>query len=161
MNYEKNLSVDIPPATRIIIIDGIKAALDALNGVAIVTLKPEQRQTIPNVEANRYSYVKNAINDFGPQFHNLESRAVKTANAQTALDSYDFLTEVLGMLLEFNDRAGDLRHNLGNTTYNYTLDMYHEAQRYVGDLPGADTIVDELRPLFENQGPENDTTPNP
>lgn len=161
MNYEKNLSVDIPPATRIIIIDGIKASLDALNGVAIVTLKPEQRQTIPNVEANRYSYVKKAINDFGPQFPNLESRAVKTANAQTALDSYDFLTEVLGMLLEFNDRAGDLRHNLGNTTYNYTLDMYHEAQRYVGDLPGADTIVKELQPLFDEQGPQNPPPPAP
>jgi len=68
---------------------------------------------------------------------------------------------VQGLLLEFNDRATDLRHNLGNTTYNYTLDMYHEAQRYVADLPGADTIVQELKPLFEDQGPQNPDTPTP
>lgn len=161
MNYTKNFSVEIPQTERTVIIDSLRQALLTLNGVATITLTPEQRKTIPNVEANRYAYVTKAINDFGPEFKDLVSRAVSTDKAAEALSSYDFLTEVQGLLAEFTDRATDLRHNLGNTTYNYTLDMYHEAQRYVADLPGADTIVQELKPLFEDQGPQNPDTPNP
>ena len=161
MNYQKNYSVAIDEVVQNTIITSLKMALDTLNGVATITLTPEQRKTIPNVEANRYAYVHKAIHDFGPEFTNLVSRAVSTDKAAEALESYDFLTEVQGLLLEFNDRATDLRHNLGNTTYNYTLDMYHEAQRYVADLPGADTLVQELNPLFEAQGPQNPDTPTP
>lgn len=161
MNYQKNFSVAIDEATQNIIINSLNTAIEALNGVATITLTPEQRKTIPNVEANRYAYVHKAVHDFGPEFKDLVSRAVSTDKAAEALESYDFLTEVQGLLVEFTDRATDLRHNLGNTTYNYTLDMYHEAQRYVADLPGADTIVQELKPLFEEQGPQNPAPPAP
>ena len=161
MSYVKNLSVDFTPAQQTAITDALNAALVALNAVVIVTLTAEERRTIPTVEANRFQYIDKAVFTLGPDFPSLISRAVTTAKAVDAANSYNFLTQVLALVVELNDRATDARHNLGNTTYNYTLDMYHEAQRYVGDLPGADTIVDELRPLFENQGPENDTTPNP
>ena len=55
----------------------------------------------------------------------------------------------------------DLSINLENTTYNYTTDMYYTAQRYVGDLPGADVVVQELSPLFEGQGNFNEPAPTP
>jgi hypothetical protein len=161
MNYMKNFSVAIDSVTQDTILSNVRTALSNLNGIATITLTPEQRKTIPNVEANRYSYVQKAVDDFGPEYKDLVSRAVSTDKAKEALESYDFLTELQGLLLEFTDRATDLRHNLGNTTYNYTLDMYHEAQRYVADLPGADTVVQELKPLFEDQGPQNPDTPTP
>lgn len=161
MSYVKNLSVEFTPTQKTDILKGINDAIDILNGVKIVTLEPDERKTIPNVEANRYAYVEKAVTNLGPEFKDLVSRAVKTENAKQALDSYDFLTQVQGLVLELNDRSTDLRHNLGNTTYNYTIDMYHEAQRYIGDLPGADTIVQELKPLFEDQGPQNPDTPKP
>ena len=78
MNYQKNYSVAIDEVVQNTIITSLKMALDTLNGVATITLTPEQRKTIPNVEANRYAYVHKAIHDFGPEFTNLVSRAVST-----------------------------------------------------------------------------------
>ena len=160
MSYVKNLSVDFTPAQQTAILDALNLALTGLNGVVVVTLTPDERRTIPTVEANRFQYIDKAVFSLGPDFPALVSRAVTTAKATDAANSYNFLTQVQALVQELNDRATDARHNLGNTTYNYTLDMYHEAQRYIGDLPGADTIVQELSPLFEQQK-GNETPPTP
>lgn len=161
MSYIKNRSVAFPAAVQATITNALNDALNALNGVIVVTLEPDERKTIPNVEENRLPYVHKAVNEFGDSYPNLVSRAVTTAQAKDAFDSRMFLQSVLNLVKELNDRATDAQHNLGNTAYNYTLDMYHEAQRYQGDLPGADVIVQELKPLFEDQGPQNPPMPNP
>lgn len=157
MSYVKNLSVAFPPAAQTAIINALNLALTELNNVVVVTLTPEERKTIPNVEANRIFYVDKAVNQFSTDFPNLVSRAITPANAQNAFDSYQFLSTLLTLVQELSDRATDAQHNLGNTSYNFTLDMYHAAQRYVGELPGADVVVQDLKPLFENQGPQNPT----
>lgn len=118
----------------------------------VITLTPKERQETPAVKANRLSYVLKAINVLGPSYPDLVGKAVNTAKVTDAMQSFLFLNEVLMKLQELQDRAGDLGINLENTSYNYTTDLYYEAERYVGDVEGADTIVQELRPLFANQG---------
>jgi hypothetical protein len=159
MSYVENLSVAFPPATQTAIITALNQALTDLNNVVVVTLTTDERQNIPNVEAARIFYVDKAVNNFSNDFPNLVSRAITTASAQNAFDTYQFLGNVMNLLKELQDRATDAQHNMGNTTYNYTLDMYHAAKRYVGELPGADVVVQELQPLFENQGPQNNPAP--
>lgn len=160
MSYVKNLSVTFPPAAQTAIINALNQALTELNNVVVVTLTPDERKSIPNVEANRLSYVAKAVNLLSTDFPNLASRAITPANAQNAFESYQYLNTILNLINELKDRATDAQHNLGNTAYNFTLDMYYESQRYVGELPGADVVVQELKPLFEDQGPQN-TAPNP
>jgi hypothetical protein len=161
MSYIKNLSVAFTPADETAIMNGLDAALTALNAVKIVTLTPEQRREIPAVNAGRIPYVLKAVNVLGPAYPELVGKAVSTASAQQATNSWTFLKDVLMKVQEINDRARDLSQNLENTSYNYTTDMYYTAKRYVDDLPGADTVVAELSPLYEGQGDTINPTPNP
>lgn len=161
MSYIKNLSVGFTPAQETAIMAALDTALAELNAVKVITLTPLQRKEIPAVNEARLPYVLKAVNVLGNSYPDLVSKAVSTANAQQAVASFIFLKDVVMKLAEINDRASDLGQNLQNTSYNYTIDMYYTAKRYVDELPGADIVVQELGPLFEGQGEQNPVAPNP
>ena len=157
----KNLSVAISPADQTAIMTALDTALTTLNGVQIVTLSPKERQETPGVQEGRAAYVINAINVLGPSYPDLVGKAVSTASAADALSSFGFLEEMITKLAEINDRAADLGLNLQNTAYNYTTDLYYTAERYVDDVPGADIVVQEIAPLFAEQGNHNPAPATP
>ena len=55
----------------------------------------------------------------------------------------------------------DMAMNAENLAYRFTLDLYGTAEKYKGRVAGADTIIDELKGLFEGQGNPGDTPTPP
>ena len=161
MSYVKNLSVAISPADETAITNALNTAQSTINAVAIVALTPQQRQEIPAVNEARFIYVTKAVSVLGPAYPDLVSRAISTANATQAYQSWTFLRGIASQLEEILDRVRDLSHNLENTDFNYMLDLYYTAKRYKDQLPGSDIVVQELAPLFEGQGDTGITPPTP
>jgi hypothetical protein len=56
----------------------------------------------------------------------------------------------------------DLSINAKYLSYKFTLDFYNNAEQYRGRVAGADTIYEELSPLFAGpRTPKNETPSTP
>lgn len=128
--------------------------LTIINGKATVNLTKPERQGIQGVAAERLPYVQVAFNSLipgNPQFKPPFSNEDDAINDFTYMEQHNQLAPKIGKLVEiFSD------HHLaaGALAFEYMRDFYDVGKRGAErNVPGADSIVDELSPLFNAANP--------
>jgi hypothetical protein len=161
MPFNPNLDIVLGDAQMGPILADLTAAKNALGAIATITLSDEESAQLNKVNNARLPFVLRAVTEFGNSYANLVSPRVTTARAQNLFEALVSLRQLEVQLAEFQDRVKDLSFNVEEIVYNYTTDMYANAKRYRGDVPGADTVSDYLSGMFEGQGNFNNDQDNP
>ena len=119
------------------------------------TLTEDEKNDFQTVAANRYPYAVKAIKDLAPNWTGKMAPDVAAMLPQatvslTVMDTYRPIISRLKILLEY---FTDGHHIAGYQAYQFLKAFYGEAQALKArGVAGADALVDELAPLFANQG---------
>jgi len=137
----------------------IKSIKDILNTLIPVNLTKEERSAIQSVAQKRFPFVQTAYDTLIDNYPNLQPSFLNVTESKT---DYTYLTQhrqLRLLLLELLEISSDHELAAGNRAFEYMRDFYNGGKRArERNVPGADTVVDALSPLFEQ---ENDATPVP
>lgn len=145
------------------ILSGIQQAIDAIKAKKIVQLTAAERQGGQSVAETRQAYVHKAIENLAPSYPALQPGFLPLASAKSDLKTAEFMNTVMLLVKELSDRAIDFGLAAEHHSYLYTRKFYAIAKEaQPTNTPGADTVVEELASLFEQQGSNSETpTPEP
>ena len=132
-------------------------AIDEAISVIINTLPVKfnltktERQTLPNIDNERYPYVERSVENHGPNNPNLVSGFAGTqAEATNDFTFYDQVENFIGQLLQVVEIYQDTQQVAGSEAYTWTRALYRSAKEAAeNQVPGADAVVEDLAPLFE------------
>ncbi len=161
MPMPSEMGIAIPPATKTQILLDLNNALAALNALKVVQLTAQERQGAQSIAQTRFPYVQAGIKALAPAYPNLQPNFLSLPVADTDLQTSQDLTEIMLIVKEITDRFTDFSLASEHFAYQYVRKFYaiaKEAQAV--NTPGADTVVNELAPLFEGQG-DNSEEPTP
>lgn len=161
MSFNPNLNVSITPAQQTAIEDAIQTILDTMAAIGVVNLSPEERKSLPSISNTRLPYVAKGIKELATNFPDFVGLDITQPRASDLFDTFTQLANFKVKLKEVDDRMTDMAMNAENLAYRFTLDLYGTAEKYKGRVAGADTIIDELKGLFEGQGNPGDTPTPP
>jgi len=124
-------------------------------------LTVDERGKLQNISDERYPYAKRGIEIHGPNNPAMVSGYAGTqAEATNDMVFYDQSEVVIQKLLKVIEIVTDTQHVAGSEAYEWLRELYAAAQRAaVGQVPGADSVVTDLAPLFEGQGNTVEITP--
>lgn len=127
----------------------IKSIKDTLNGLITVNLTKDERSAIQSVAEKRFPYVQTAYDTLIDNYPILQPTI---SNVTEAKSDYKYLTQhrSIGLLLlELLEISSDHELAAGFRAFEYMRDFYNVGERAVErNVPGADTVVDALSPLF-------------
>lgn len=162
MPMPDQMGITLSPAEVQDIKDHFTAILTIINAKKVVQLTPKERQGAQSASEIRIPYIENAINNLAPAFPNLQPNFLTLADAQINLDSSMAFREMTGLRNEVNDRMIDFAMASEHFAYQYMRKFYNTAQQAQDiNTPGADTVVEALSPLFEQEKSGSDPVPNP
>ncbi|HLG36467.1 MAG TPA: hypothetical protein VI757_16435 [Bacteroidia bacterium] len=126
-----------------------------------VNLTKDERGSIANIDNERYPYAQRTMDIHAPNNPNLVTGFAGTyADAQRdwrLVNQCEGFKQKALMLIE---KLNDTQHLSGSEVYKFMRQLYASAKlAAANNVPGADTIVDDLKTLFEGQGVE--LPPNP
>lgn len=138
----------------------IKSIKDVLNNLITINLTKDERSGIQSVAEKRFPYVETAYDTLIDNYPNLQP---SFGNVTEAKSDYTYLTQhrQLGLLLlELLEISSDHELSAGYRAFEYMRDFYDVAERATErNVPGADTVVDALSPLFKQANDAAPTTP--
>lgn len=138
------------------------AILTIMNNKKVVQLTPKERQGAQAASEIRMPYIDNAIAVLAPAFPNLQPNFLTLADATKDLGAATVLRDLAAKRNEVNDRMIDFAMASEHFAYLYMRKFYSMAQEAQDvNTPGADTVVDALSPLFEQEKSGSDPLPNP
>jgi hypothetical protein len=144
------------------ITSGIQQAITAIINKKVVQLTAQERQGGQSVAETRQPYVHKAIDNLAPTYPALQPNFLPLTGAQTDLRASEQMNEAMLLSMELLDRIIDFGLASEHFAYQYTRKFYAIAKEAQGTkTPGADTVVDELKGLFEGQGQTNPPAPTP
>lgn len=162
MAMPDEMGVEFTAAELAIITTGIQQAITAITNKKVVQLTAEERQGGQSVAETRQPYVHKAIENLAPTYPNLQPGFLPITNAQTDLRASEQMNEAKILAVELMDRIIDFGLASEHFAYLYTRKFYAIAKEAQGTkTTGADTVVDELKGLFEGQGQTNPPAPTP
>lgn len=130
----------------------IKSVTDALNNLITVNLTKPERSAIQSVADERLPYVQRTFDDLINNYPNLQPSFL---DVNVAKADYTYMTQLRSlslMLQQLVEILSDHELSAGALAYDYMLQFYNVAKRAVlSNVPGADTVVDALAPLFERE----------
>ena len=146
---------------------GQEAAIDAAIQTIIdnlpvkFNLTKEERGELQNISDERYPYAQRGIEIHGPNNPVLVSGFAGTqAEATSDFKFYNQSEVVIQKLLKVIEIVTDTQHVAGSEAYDWLKELYASAQRGAkNQVPGADSVVNDLKTLFEKQGTEVETPP--
>jgi len=120
-----------------------------------INLTEQERQDTPNIENSRYPYVERTIDIHAPGNPLLVSGFAYTLpEAQTDWTLLKQCDQLLPLFRAIVEKLEDTRQLAASELYAFFLEFYATAKRAAANnVPGADTVVADLAPLFANQGP--------
>ena len=135
-------------------VEELERALDTLintpNGLMPINLTKQERQGIQSVAETRLPYLQKAFDSLIPNYPALKP---PFGSEEEAKADHAYLQQLLKLKLKLMKAVEILSdHELaaGHRSFEYMRDFYHMAQRAIErNVPGADTVVDELSPLFD------------
>ena len=137
------------------------AATKAILAEYAVNLTPEERKTIPSVENNRLEQVVKVLeySSSHPEF--VSGYLDQTTQVQN-FKTYNQLGPIRAELANLHEMVDDLHHVLGRQLYSFSSDYYSNVKRGMkSNSPGATSIYDDLKKLFQKQGNRDHETPTP
>lgn len=126
-------------------------------------LTKQERQSLQNIADERYPFAKRGIEIHGPNNPTLVTGFAGTqAEATSDLTFFDQSETIKLKLLKVIEIVTDTQQVAGSEAYTWLRNLYETAQMAAkNQVPGADSVVDDLAPLFANQGGGGDPLPNP
>jgi len=139
-------------------LDSISAALDELLDPANMpeqfNLTKKERTDLPNIADERYPYVKRAIENHAPANPKIVAGvfAGSLPEAVNDLTYYDQVQPFIGRLKQIIEIFEDTQQVAGSEAFTWLRGFYASAQLGAkNQLPGADAVVDDLKPLFDKE----------
>lgn len=156
MPIPARMAVRLTEAELRTINDALNVVKTTLLSKITVNLTKEERSGGQSVAEKRLPYVQMTFDDFVTQFSQLQPGYMSFEDANldyTFMQQLDSIELTLRTLAEI---LGDQQIAAGILAYQYMREFYLAAQRArERNVPGADTVVDALSPLFtqENEAP--------
>jgi len=124
-------------------------------------LTKEERTQLPNISDERYPYAQRGIEIHGAGNPILVSGFAGTqAEATNDFTFYNQSEEVIQKLMQVVEIVTDTQHVAGSEAYVWLRELYRTSKAAAeGQVPGADTVVDDLKTLFGGQGTPGLTPP--
>ena len=117
-------------------------------------LTKDERTELPNISDERYPYALRGIEIHGPNNPILVSGFAGTqADATTDFTFYNQSEDIIQRLMQVVEIVTDTQHVAGSEAYEWLRELYRASKAAAeNQVPGADTVVDDLKSLFEGQG---------
>ena len=141
-------------------VTALKAAIVAMTAPANLPVKfnltKKERTDLENIDNKRYPYVQRTITTHAVAHPTLVSGIAGTLVEATNDWTYGNQLEDLALQLEgVVEILRDTQQVAYSELYAWFREFYRMAQAGAeNQVPGADAIVADLSPLFENQGPQ-------
>lgn len=162
MPLPSEMGLAITPADKTTITTALNTALATLNAIKVVQLTASERQGAQSVADTRFPFVQKGIKALAPAYPNLQPGYLNITTADTDLETATTILQFLLTVKEISDRFTDFGLASEHFAYQYVRKFYAGAQEAQAvNTPGADTVVDELKGLFEGQGQTNPGSPTP
>lgn len=117
-----------------------------------INLSKEQLEDIPKLSDGRLPFTQKCLN-FGKQDATIVPPFTKLDDYDGDLNLYAELEPVENFVLRIAEKITAARAAAGSDAFTAALSIYNSAQRAAKQgHPGANTIVGELKPLFEKKG---------
>jgi hypothetical protein len=126
-------------------------------------LTKDERVKLPNISSERYPYVKRGIEIHGPNNPTLVTGFAGTqAEASNDLVFFDQHEAIKQKLLKVLEIVTDTQQVAGSEAYRWLRLLYTTAQTAAANqVPGADSVVDDLAPLFDKESNGGTSPINP
>ncbi|MFH1005279.1 MAG: hypothetical protein V1781_07285 [Bacteroidota bacterium] len=138
----------------------IQGAIDALitNLPVKINLTKEDRVAMTNIDNRRYPYVQRAIFVHAPTNPVLVSGFKGSlADATNDFILFDQLERYLPQLKKIIEIYGDLQQVAGSEAYAWFREFYDTSKKGAENgVAGSDSVVDDLKTLFDEQGQEEE-----
>lgn len=134
----------------------IDGALDALETncpfrVNIPAGEKDEEQAMDN---KRYPFVKNVIENYAPANAALQPGYMPLGDAARDLQLYDQFTPRVNRMMSIFESYVDTQWLAGVEAYKYFRTFYGLVETAkANNFPGADAIYNDLKQLYEGQGP--------
>jgi hypothetical protein len=124
----------------------------ATNLPFLIGLTKEERSSLPAIDVNNKAFTEDAIN-IGVNNASLFPAYLSVANMQNDLTLFSQMDEILFIAKQLVEKIEDTQLLSGSEAYTNGLMLYKliGASADAG-VPGADTLYDQLKTRFTNQG---------
>ncbi len=135
----------------------INDALDAIeaNEPYKAALSDDEKNKFQTIAEDRYPYAVKAIKDLAPEWVDKMAPdvAAKLPQAALSMEVMEIYRPIISKLKTLLEYFTDGHHIAGYQGYEFLKSFYGEAQGLQArGVAGADTLVDELKKLWEDQG---------
>jgi len=146
-------------------VTALQNAIDALQAPANLPVKfnltKAERDSLQNISNTRYPYAQRSVQIHAPNFPQLVTgnagTLVEATNDFTFFNQMEVIIQQLRKVIEVYQ---DTQQVAGSECYVWMRELYRNSKAGAeNQVPGADSVADDLATLFENQGPQ--TTPPP
>lgn len=144
------MGFDLTPAEITIIDDAIQAIAGVLNGKDTINLSPDERRSARAVAEGRRPYLDKTYDVLAPEYTPLHPGYLNFANDKVNYNYSKQLRSRLMLMAKVMEIMEDHTLSAETLAYKWMLKFYNNAQEAQdSNMPGADTVVAELAPLFE------------
>lgn len=144
-------------------VTAVKAAFQtiATNLPFLIGLTKDERSALPAIDVNNKAFTEDAIN-IAVNNASLFPAYLSMANMQNDLSLFTQLDEILFIAKQLVEKIEDTQLLAGSESYTSGLMVYKliGASADAG-VPGADTLYDQLKTRFANQGGKGTPPVNP
>ena len=117
-----------------------------------IKLTPDQRKRLPKLDDGRIPFVDKGL-DFGLQQPKVLPPFIDLTEMKKDIDFVKATRRVGAALMSLAEMLDDTRMAAGSDAYQAALSIYASAKSAAKqEVPGTQTIVDEMGKLFEGQG---------
>ena len=119
-------------------------------------LTEDEKKQYPTTDNARLPYVKRTVEIHAPNNPNLVSGFAGTLlNARNDWTLFNQIENFKQQLFSLIEKLAETQDVAGAELYAFMREVYAMAKRAAANnVPGAQAVVDDLAPLFENQGPQ-------
>ena len=126
-----------------------------------INLNQTERDSLPSIDNNRYAYVQRTMD-----MHVVTNPGLVSGFAGSITEAQNdwlLIKQIDGYTLKFQqimEKMMDTRRLAVSELWNFFLEYYASVKRAAeNNIAGADTIYNDLKTLFEGQGPQGPTSP--
>ncbi len=124
--------------------------LGILNAKGNINLTNEERQSAKSISYKRQPFVSKVFEDLAVSFPNLRPSFSDYSEAQKDYTYGAQTSKLLGTMMKAMEVLEEHSLSAENLAFQYVLDFYNTAKRAAErNVPGSNTAVDALSPLFE------------
>jgi hypothetical protein len=158
MPYQ-NISFELKPDEKSEIINLINQVNSKLP--FLVNLTPEERKEIPKMGDKTFPFVSKAL-ELAQQNPQLVPPYVNVEELKRDFELSVQLRDILNLIEQLYEKLSDTYLAVGSEAYVAALSFYNSAKSAAkANVPGTDTIVNELGKRFVGQGKSQGSAPQP